>query len=320
MKVFVTGATGALGKRVIRVLTAENCSVVALSRSAQNNAFLANEKVEIREADLFNKESMIEATKSCDVVLHLATSIPKKNMPRLADWKMNDKIRTEGTRNLIEAVLANGIDVLLCESVTTVYGQQEGGFVSTDTPPSEHPFEMVKSVIEMEKQIMAKLPNRYVIFRFGNFYSENDFYTNNLISNVSSGKMPMIGRGDFYLNWLHLEDAASAIVFALQHLPKLQGKIVNVTDGHPVLFSEAIGQIAAATTNKKPFRLPALLAKLILGKNNFAFLTNSYRVQKEYWLDGWQPKHPDFITGITQIIKKVVPINNNWKNNKTDFR
>ena len=304
MKVFVTGATGALGRRVIRALTHENFSVAALSSSAQNNKTLVNEKVEIKEADLFNKNRLIEVTKDCDAVLHLATSIPKKTLPRLSDWKMNDKIRTEGTNNLIEAVLTNGIGFFLCESVTAVYGQQEGGFVSTATPLPEQQFEMVKSAIEMEKQIAARLPGRSIIFRFGNFYSEDDFYTNNLISNVSKGRMPMLGKGDFYLNWVHLEDAASAIVFGLKNLLKLKGKTVNVTDNHPVLFSKAIGHIAAITNNKKPFHLPAFIAKLVLGKNNFAFLTNSYRVKKEPYLEGWQPEHHDFITGITEILKQ----------------
>lgn len=304
MKVFLTGATGALGRRVVRALAANNYSVVALSRSAQNNALFLNEKVEIEQADLFDKNSLIEATRGCDAVLHLATRIPKKALPRLSDWKMNNKIRTEGTRNLTEAVLVNGIDAFLCESVTALYGQHYGGFVSTDTPPSAQPFEMVKSAIEMERQIAATLPNRYVIFRFGSFYSEDDYYTNNLISDVSQGKMPMLGKGDFYLNWLHLEDAASALVFALKHLPKLKGKILNVTDGHPVLFSEGIGHISQITTNKKLFRLPLFIARRILGKNNFAFLTNSYRVKKEPYLEGWQPAHVDFITGITQIVKQ----------------
>lgn len=304
MKVFVTGATGALGRRTVRALRAENHSVVALSRSVENNSFLVNEKVEIKKAGLFDKNSLIEATKGCDAVLHLATRIPKKNLPRLADWEMNNKIRTEGTANLIEAVLANEISIFLCESVTAVYGQRNGGFVSTDTPPTEHPFEMVKSAIAMEKLIAEKLPNRHVIFRFGSFYSEDDFYTNNLVNNVSQGKMPMIGKGDYYLNWIHLEDAASSIVFALKHLSTLNGKIINVTDSHPMTFAEAIGHIAAITSNKKPFRLTEFLAKLVLGKNNFAFLTNSYRVKKERLLEGWQPAYPDFITGIDQIVQQ----------------
>lgn len=304
MKVFVTGATGALGSRVIRALNKGNFSVTALARSAENKEALLHEKVQVAEADLFDKQRLMEATKGCDAILHLATCIPKKPLPKLSDWKMNDRIRIEGTNNLIEAVLANNIGLLLCESVTAVYGQQHGGFVSTDTPLPEHPFEMVKSAIEMERRIAARLPSRHLIFRFGSFYSENDYYTNNLIDNVSKGKMPMLGKGDFYLNWIHLDDAASAVVFGLHNQARLKGRILNATDGHPVLFSEAIGHIAALTTRKKPFRLPAFLAKLVLGKNNFAFLTNSYRAKEEPLLAGWRPAFPDFITGITEIVKQ----------------
>lgn len=134
MRVFVTGATGVLGRRVIRNLVDQQFSVVALSRSAQNTELLRKERVEIREGDLFNKGEMIAAKKNSDAILHLATSIPKKTLAKLSDWQMNDRIRVEGTANLVDAAIANNVKTFVCESVAMLYGQQHGNFVTSGTP------------------------------------------------------------------------------------------------------------------------------------------------------------------------------------------
>lgn len=304
MKVFVTGATGVLGKRVLRNLIDQHIAVVALSRSEENEKFLRKEQVEIRQADLFNKNEMIAATKGCDAILHLATSIPRKALTKLSDWEMNDKIRAEGTAILIEAAIANDIKTFVCQSVTLIYGQQQGNFVSSSTPLPNEQIAMVRSAIEMEKMLIERLPGRYIIFRFGSFYSENDFFTNGVINTISKGLMPMLGDGDYYMNWIHLDDAATALVYGLNHLDDFQGKTVNVTDGHPIKYAAMLKYLSNVLRHKKPFYLPAWIGRLLLGKDKFSVLTNSHRVEPEPLLKNWQPKYPDFITGITDILNK----------------
>lgn len=306
MKVFVAGATGVLGRRVVQRLTGQTISVVALSRSANNSALLKNWDVEIREADLFNKEQLVEATKGCDAILHLATSVSKKVKPRLSDWKLNDKIRIEGTANLIEAAKANGIKRFICAGITGLYAQQNGGWVSTLTPLPDSQVPTVASAISMEKMICDQMPDRSVIIRFGNFYSVDDFHTKNLVATILKGRMPMIGKGDFYTNYIHLDDAADAIVFTLKHFEALKGNIVNATDGKPVLYSEMINTLYSILTNKKAFYLPAFLAKCLIGKTGFAFLTNSYRVGPDPLLNGWKPKYTDFVKTISEAIEQTL--------------
>jgi 2-alkyl-3-oxoalkanoate reductase len=99
MKVFITGATGVLGKRVVKSLISKNISVIALSRSSQNEELLKNLGAESKQADLFNANEMIKATKGCDAILHLATHIPQKTMPKSKDWELNDRIRIDGTKH-----------------------------------------------------------------------------------------------------------------------------------------------------------------------------------------------------------------------------
>ncbi|HEY4197838.1 MAG TPA: NAD(P)-dependent oxidoreductase [Mucilaginibacter sp.] len=304
MKVFVTGATGALGRHVIRNLIDQQIAVAALSRSAQNTELLKKEPVEIRQGDLFNKREMIEAAKDCDAILHLATSIPRKALAKLSDWEMNDRIRAEGTANLIDAAIENDIQTFIGDSVAMLYGQQHGKLVSSGTTLPDDQVEMANSAIQMEKMLVDRLPGKYIIFRFGSYYSADDFYTNGIIDNISKGWMPMLGDGNYYMNWIHLDDAASAIVFGLNNLHALKGKIVNVTDQHPILYADMLNYLSKLLRHKKPFYLPAWLARLFLGKNKFAVLTNSYRVGPEPLLKDWEPEHHDFITGITEIINQ----------------
>jgi len=111
----------------------------------------------------------------------------------------------------------------------------------------------------------------------------------------------MIGRGDFYTNWIHLEDAASAIVFSIQHWEAFKGKIINVSDGQSLLYAEMLNELSAHLRHKRPFYLPTWLAKLVLGKNSFAYLTNSYRLKADPLLKDWQPAYPDFISSVKNM-------------------
>lgn len=304
MKIFITGATGALGQRVVKHLIEQKLSVVALSRSSKNSDVLKGWKVEVREANLFNLDEVKEAMKDCDAILHLASSIPKKERTSNKDWKQNDMIRIDGTRNLIEAALNNGIKIFIAQSVTALYGQQHGMPLSSETPIPEIQPHSLRSAVQMEEMTSHCLPEKYLIIRFGNFYSEDDFHTNNLIKNIRKRRIPMIGDGNFYLNYIHIDDAADAVIYSLKHFESLKGRTVNVTDYKPLLYADILKSLYQVTGKKKPFYLPMLFAKLLLGKNNFSFLTGSHRIKRDTFFEDWQPRQTDFITNMFQILRK----------------
>src|SRR5688572_12969735 len=106
MNVFLTGATGVLGRPVTRMLTDTGHSVRALARNSYNELRLREMGAYPIRGDLFDPDSLRKAIKNCDAVLHLATHIPRSNQARrLEAWRENDRIRTEGTRNLVDAAL-----------------------------------------------------------------------------------------------------------------------------------------------------------------------------------------------------------------------
>jgi nucleoside-diphosphate-sugar epimerase len=134
IRIFMSGATGVLGRCVARLLLANDYEVVGLSRSNANTEWLAQNGVESRQGDLFNPVQMRELTADCDAILHLATAILTKTRPALADWAMNDRIRREGTQVLTEAALHDRCKVYLQQRVTFLYGDRDGEWVSEEAP------------------------------------------------------------------------------------------------------------------------------------------------------------------------------------------
>ena len=129
MRVFVAGATGVLGQRVVKLLREAHHDVVGLSRSQSNKEWLEVQGAEARAGDLFDTKRLIEITSDCEAILHLATAIPKKSKSSLADWTLNDRIRTEGTRCLLEAALHHKVKLYLQQSISFLYGDHQGEWV-----------------------------------------------------------------------------------------------------------------------------------------------------------------------------------------------
>lgn len=141
MRVFVTGATGVLGRTVVRVLNESGHQVRALSRSRKNSALLHELRAETIDADLFAPLTLRKAMAGCDAVLHLATKIPpSKKLRSKSAWAENDKIRREGTRNLVDAALGLEVSSFIYPSVCFVYPDSGANWIdSQTTKPIPHP-------------------------------------------------------------------------------------------------------------------------------------------------------------------------------------
>jgi nucleoside-diphosphate-sugar epimerase len=302
-KVFVTGATGVLGKRVLKLLVEARKDVTALSRSVENDVLITNLGAVPLRADLFDPEQMIYVTRESNVIMHLATSIPRKALPNnSADWEMNDRIRIDGTKSLLKAAVANPIECFIQQSVTFVYGNKDGGIVNAETPiGSKLPF-MVRSAVEMERMIRAEKSVNHVILRFGSFYSRDSVNTMHLIEGIRGRKIPIVGRGNYFWNNIHVDDAAEAIVYALRNFGNLKNKSLNFTDFSPMEYRKMIIAIATLTNSKKPFVIPGMLARLMLKKDMYEFITASSRIIKDDFIEDWKPSYSNFLDGMKQII------------------
>src|SRR6266567_1022644 len=152
MNIFVTGATRVLGNAVVSILITRGHHVRALSRSQDNMTVLNRLGAEPISADLFNVESLKQALAGCDAILHLATSIPPTmQVGKLASWHENDRIRREGTHNLVEAALAEGgVHVFIYPSFALVYPDSGDKWIDASmTPYSQLPPCVLRSMLKL---------------------------------------------------------------------------------------------------------------------------------------------------------------------------
>jgi nucleoside-diphosphate-sugar epimerase len=309
MKVFIAGATGVLGRRVVRRLAAAGHFVVGLSRSAANAEWLGANGAEARAADLFDAESVTAAAAGCEAVLHLATAIPTHNRPARTDWDTNDRIRREGTRALLAAARQNGCRLYVQQSITYFYGDHGDEWVDETTPVTVMPGGVLESAMDMERMVLKAahddgLPA--VILRLGMFYSHDSASTRQIVGATRRGIMPIIGKGDAYWSYIHAEDAAGAVAAVVAEPDSAIGGLFNVVDDEPARYREVVGHLARALGARRPMHMPPWLAKVLLGKGTAGLLTTSNRVRNDLFKRtlGWKPEYPTFREGYSEVVRQ----------------
>ena len=173
MQVFVTGATGVLGKGVVKMLIAEGHVVHALSHLEANREKLHSLGVRPIQSDLFDGESLKQVLAGCEAVLHLATRIaPTSKMAKRVSWYENDRIRREGTRTLVEVALAvGGVHTFIYPSYAFVYPESGDRWIDSSTT-SVQPTPMLQSTVDAEATVarFAGEQHREISLRLGSLY------------------------------------------------------------------------------------------------------------------------------------------------------
>lgn len=309
MKIFLTGATGILGKRVTKMLVDQGHEVSALSRSSNNDIKIKNLGAEPRFGNLFDSNSLTPILADSEVILHLATKIPSKKIIRKKDWAENDRIRIEGTRNLLKALNPSICNFFLLQSVTFIYGDHQGQIVTEDTPISKEQSYNLESAIVMEKLLAKALKEQKIngcSLRFGWFYSEDSYQTISMLNMLKKGLFPIIGNGDFFWNLIHADDAAAAIIAAIDNLERINVSVLNICDNEPVEMGRLLTFIASQMKAPQTRNLGKKLAKIAFGKATFRFLTTSAKIsnEKAKQILDWEPSFPNFNLGFQDVLQK----------------
>lgn len=308
-RVFVAGATGVLGRRVVARLVRSGHQVLGLSRSDENARQLTKARATLVPGDLFDADKLRHAVSGCGVVLHLATAIPTKARPRRRDWRMNDRIRREGTRALTEAALAAGAGLYVQQSVTYLYGQRHGAKVDEDTPLPEEHNPILESAADMERIVRDAaargLPE--VILRCGTFYGPDAAHTRAMIAAVKKGFFPVVGDGTARWNLVHVDDAAAAVAAVVEQGGVLAGRTLNVCDDEPVELRTLLEFLAEQMAARRPRRIPVWLAGLLLGRDAAEILVSSARCsnQRLKRATGWAPRYPSYREGMRVVLASV---------------
>jgi len=302
MRVFVAGATGVLGRRLVRQLTARGHAAVGLVRTEVGDRTVRSNGGVPKRADLFDADSLTKAAEGCDVVVHAATAIPAKVRTSLGDWALNDRIRREGTRCLTTAAARAQAAAYLQESVVWAVRGPNGAPFDEMAPPVHDP--VLASALDGEriaKEAGTEYGFRSAVLRCGNFYAADSWHTRILGEALQRGRPAIVGRGAAVWSLLHADDAASAFVTASEGN---RSGTWHVVDDRPVTMSEYIGTLATKLGARAPRHVPRWLARIVLGRYAVDFLSSTFSTSSARFRDdfGWRPAFPTISEGLDEVV------------------
>ena len=301
MRVFVAGGTGVLGQRLIPQLVAAGHQVTATTTSVAKLELLARLGADGVVMDGLDAASVGEAVAAArpDVIVNQMTGLSPahagKLNPRKADrfFAATNRLRTEGMDHLLAAAEAVGVDHVVAQSHGSFNGARTGGWVKTEEDPLEVT-EGTKALIHLE-DVVAKAGG--AVLRYGAFYGPGA--NDEQIALVRRRLLPIIGGGTGYSSWVHLDDAASATVLAVEQ--KATG-VFNIVDDEPAPVSAWLPYLAEVLDAKPPRRMPAWLARLPAGEMAVGMMVagrgfSNAKAKREL---GWQLRYPSWRQGFVE--------------------
>lgn len=285
MKVFVTGATGVLGRRVVRSLVGRGDEVVGLARSSANESTLVLLGAAAARGDLFDGESLKAATFGADAVLHLATKIPPAARAwRLGTWRENDRIRDRGTPLLAEAAAANGATTLVFPSISFGYDDSGDEWIDESVRYGDDSPIMDATMAAEEVTLGFAEDGRGVVLRMALFVGPDASTTPDARRGARLGLAPCFGSRDAFISTIWLDDAASAVVAAID----APSGTYNVAEDEPLRRGDYCAAVAAAFGRKRLRPLPAFAARRLGAE----YLLRSQRVSNAAFktATGWRPE------------------------------
>lgn len=304
MKVFVAGASGAIGRPTVRQLVAAGHEVVGTTRRPERAEEIREAGAEAVVCDVFDAEGLREAVARArpEAVLHALTALPRRFKPRSDYLAATNRVRTEGTRNLVAAAKAAGARRIVAESVAFFY-EPEGGWVKDETAPlfRDPPGRFAAAcdaLVSLERQALEADGLEGVVLRFGWLYGPGTYYDRGetIAEETLRRRNPIVGEGAGTFSFVHVEDAAAACVAALDHGAP---GVYNVVDDEPARQREWVPVYAQALGAKPPRRVPAWLVRLAAGKDLASAAVemrgaSNAKAKREL---GWQPAYPSWRQG-----------------------
>lgn len=307
--VLVAGATGALGRPLLRRLLARGYRVVGITRSPAKRAMLEQQGAQAVVVDVLDKRALSAATAGLrvDAVVHALTAIPVSGPLRYGDMDATNALREHGTANLLAVAAAAGARRFVAESVTIGYGYGDwGDQVVTEaqplgrgrTPALERILEAIRA---LEQHVFAAgaLGIDGIVLRFGYFYGLGAG-SDHQIRLLRRRQLPLLNKGNGIGSWIEIDDAAAATVAALEQ--GQSGQAYNVVDDEPVSLHAFMTTLARAADAPAPWPLPPWLSTLV-APHATAFLGSVLRVSnaKAKRELRWTPACATYREGIARL-------------------
>lgn len=308
MHVFVAGATGVLGRRIIAGCVERGHEVVGLTRDADGDRLVRERGGDPVRVDVLDRDSLVDAAEGADVLVHAATKIPTDTNPDEEEWAQNDRVRRTGTEHLVDVAATVDASRFVLQSIVWV-ARQPGGreFDETAEP---NPDRSTESALDAERIASAGAEEHgfeAVVLRGGYFYAADTAHTHLFGERLLAGDLPIIGRGllgrrDAELSFVHVDDAGRAFVDAIEG--DATGTF-HVVDDEPTPYAAFLRTFADRLDAPQPSRLPAWLARWFVDDNLVRLLTRPMPTTNERLREafGWEPAFPTVDDGLDQVVE-----------------
>lgn len=305
MRVLVTGATGVVGRRVVPMLVAVGHAVTAVGRTPEKRAALTRAGAHAIDVDLLSPEEVQHAVGRHEVVINLATHIPRSTgrMVLPGAWRENDRLRRDAAALLARASVAAGVGRFVQESFAPVYA--DGGDRWLDERAPQRPTRYNRTVLDAERaaQRVTEAGGTGIVLRFGGFYGPDAFHVHDMVRMLRAGWSPLPGAADAYWSSISHDDAATAVMAALD----LPAGAYNVVDDQPLTRRAFADAVADAFALPRPRLLPGWTSRLMgsLGE----LLARSQRMSnaKLRGVSDWTPRIPSAVEGFRAVAAALSP-------------
>ena len=306
----MAGASGAIGRWLVPKLVAAGHEVTGMTRSEERAEAIRAAGARAVVLDVFDVDRLHDAVASAgtEVLVHELTSLPDRlDFRKVGIYEPTNRVRTEGTRNLLDAARAAGVRRFVCQSIAFAY-RTDGARVKTEDDPlmQDIPGNFgsgVRALNEMEAMVLGADGLDAVVLRYGFFYGPGTYYgeEGSTTREVRRWRMPIVGRGTGVFSFIHVEDAADATVAAVD---RGAPGVYNVTDDEPAPMNEWLPVFAEAAGARRPLRVPVWLARFVGGREvpTFALELRGASNEKAKRELGWEPAHPSWRTGFADSL------------------
>jgi nucleoside-diphosphate-sugar epimerase len=301
MRVLVAGGTGVIGRRLVPQLVARGHQVTATTTSADKVGLLTQMGAEGIVMDGLDAASVGEAVAAArpDVIVNQMTALSVAHAgradPRRPDrfFAATNRLRSEGIDHLLAAAEATGVSHIVAQGHASMNGDRSGGWVKTEQDPLAE-VEGTKAISHLEDAVVRA---GGAVLRYGGFYGPGA--NDDQVRLVRKRLIPVVGGGTGYVSWVHVDDAATATVLAMEQ--KASG-VFNIVDDEPAPVSVWLPYLAACVGAKPPRRVPAWLARALAGEMAVGVMTegrgfSNAKAKREL---GWELRYPSWRQGFEQ--------------------
>ncbi len=305
MRVFVAGATGAIGKQLVPRLVAAGHEVHGMTRSESKQAMLHELGAVPVVADALDTDQVAEAVGRArpDVIVHQLTAIGAVDMRHMErDFALTNRLRTEGTDYLLSAGQAVGVRRFVAQSNVACYARTGAAVKSEEDPFDPSPAREMRAnlaaIRHLEEAVLGARWTEGIVLRYGWFYGPGTSIApgGEQFEMIRKRKFPLVGDGGAVWSFIHIADAAEATVAAVEHGSR---GVYNVVDDDPAPVAEWLPALAQTLGAKKPVRVPRFVGRLFAGETGAVMMTelrgaSNAKAKREL---AWRPAHPSWRRG-----------------------